>query len=179
MKNNKNTNLFLFSTAFLINFILASITAINNAYAQNVSEIGENIADSASTLPDLINGGAYIVAAIIGALGLLKLKNHIDAPQQVELKVPVIHFLVSGMLFAIPYIYGVLQGTVNPDLEDFDPTGGPLYTIFQGLAVLGRAPLQNVNHVLGSILISIEDLPNLISAVFLSSRARHWDQCYL
>lgn len=71
----------------------------------NVNNILDSIIDSIEETPALVSAVAYLLALVFGISGLLKLKEHVENPEQVHLREAVIRLLAGGALFAIPIVY--------------------------------------------------------------------------
>lgn len=99
--------------AIMTGVLMASGSA--KAAAPTMSTIGTNITNSVSTLPGMLAGFAYLFGVLIGVLGVLKIKDHVENPSQVALKDGAIRLAAGGALFALPLIYDAMQGTVGAD----------------------------------------------------------------
>jgi hypothetical protein len=71
----------------------------------NANAIMDSIIDSIEETPALVSAVAYLLALVFGISGLLKLKEHVENPEQVHLRESVIRLLAGGALFAIPIVY--------------------------------------------------------------------------
>ncbi len=148
-------------------FLLGALTIASPAFAIQVDEVSENIVESSSLLPGLISALSYVLALIFAITGILKLRDHVENPQQVPLRVPVIRFLVGGGLLALPIISEAMavtiNGGVNPDFDPATPVGGALSGLIGTIA--GFLPLNNVNNLLDQMITSINRTPGFITAV--------------
>lgn len=79
----------------------------------NFSTIASNIITSIASLPSLLSGLAYMFGILLGVLGVLKIKDHVENPGQVALKDGAIRLAAGGGLFALPIIYSAMQSTVG------------------------------------------------------------------
>ena len=157
-------NLFKYPYKYMSVFsyvFFAVFMTVGSAYASNVSDLSENIISSASWLPGLVSAAAYSLGLLFGALGVLKLKDHVDSPQQTPLKEPVIRLFVGGALFALPIVYEAMSNTLNGGVADglIDEQGG--FEAVMGL-LLGAAS-GGFNLILVNIANSFESVPGLIS----------------
>ena len=92
------------------------IASSNSAYAaagNTFSDISNNIGTSVSSLPGLISGMAYLFGTLIGVLGIMKIKDHVENPTQTPLKDGAIRLAAGGGLFALPIIYEAMFETVG------------------------------------------------------------------
>ena len=97
--------------AFMTGALLASSPA--KAALNDMSTIATNITGSVASLPGMLSGFAYLFGVLIGVLGVLKIKDHVENPSQVALKDGAIRLAAGGALFALPLIYDAMQGTVG------------------------------------------------------------------
>lgn len=80
---------------------------------QDFNVILANIIESVEDVPGLIAGVGYILGLVMGVTGILKLKEHIEAPQQVGLREGMIRLLIGGALLALPMIYEAMNVTLR------------------------------------------------------------------
>jgi hypothetical protein len=85
----------------------------SSAEANNFSNIAENITTSISGIPGLLSGVAYMFGILLGVLGILKIKDHVENPAQTPLKDGAIRLAAGGGLFALPIVYEAMQTTLN------------------------------------------------------------------
>jgi hypothetical protein len=50
---------------------------------------------------------------MLGVLGILKIKDHVENPQQTPLKDGAIRLAAGGGLFALPIIYSAMKSTID------------------------------------------------------------------
>ncbi len=95
------------------------------------NDILKNVAESTKTIPGVIMAVTYLLGLIAGFAGILKLKEHIENPQQVAIREPIVRFLTGGAFFALPMIIEALLVSVD------DGSGGfSLANIF-GAGLMG------------------------------------------
>ncbi len=80
---------------------------------QNFGTIVTNIATSIGTLPGLITGVSYMMGIVLGVLGVLKIKDHVENPGQTPLQQGAIRLAAGGGLFALPLIYEAMFTTIG------------------------------------------------------------------
>ncbi|MCC7305002.1 MAG: hypothetical protein IT558_01950 [Alphaproteobacteria bacterium] len=136
------------------------------AWAIEVDDIARNITTSSQDLPGLLSGFSYLLALVFGVTGILKLHEHVNNPNQVPLRTPMIRFIIGGALLALPIIYETMTNAINAGTPTtFDPSttaGAAVFAIFGRVA--GIIPMMNLNNVLSNIKDSVEDVPGLLSA---------------
>lgn len=106
-------------------FSTVSGIPIISSLVNDFNVILSSIISSMDEVPGLISALAYIIGLVIGIVGLVKLKDHVENPEQVTLKEPVVRLLVAGALFALPSIYNSMLNAIG----DSAGTGGLLSSI--------------------------------------------------
>lgn len=110
-RNSTSRGLYVMAAAFTAGLIISPNNA--NAAGNDFGDIAENIIDSLESLPGLISGLAYLGGLGFGVLGVLKIKDHVDNPQQTQLKDGAIRLAAGGSLFALPIIYEASLNTIG------------------------------------------------------------------
>jgi len=95
------------------NSALAAPPAAPAAGANTFSSISTNIGTSIAGLPGLVSGMAYLFGTLIGVLGIMKIKDHVENPTQTPLKDGAIRLAAGGGLFALPIVYEAMFETVG------------------------------------------------------------------
>ena len=95
--------------------MLANADVAMAAEKNNFNSIAENVINSISSLPALLSGLSYLAGTLLGALGVLKIKDHVENPSQTPLKEGAIRLVAGGGLFALPIIFEAMQTTVMQD----------------------------------------------------------------
>lgn len=87
---------------------------VTDAHAgQDFSTISENIITSIEDLPSLLTGLAYMLGILLGTLGILKIKDHVENPSNAKLQEGAIRLAAGGGLFALPIVIEAMQSTVG------------------------------------------------------------------
>ena len=81
--------------------------------ANNMSSIAKNITKTIESVPGLLTGLAYMFGILIGVLGILKIKDHVENPGQTPLKDGAVRLAAGGALFALPIVYEAMFQTVG------------------------------------------------------------------
>ena len=79
----------------------------------NFSSIASNINASISSLPGLLTGLSYLFGILLGVLGIMKIKDHVENPTQTPLKDGAIRLAAGGALFALPIITEAMMNTIG------------------------------------------------------------------
>lgn len=93
--------------------VIMLMTASEAHATNNFNAIAANIIGSISNLPGLLSGIAYMFGILLGVLGILKIKDHVENPGQVALKDGAIRLAAGGGLFALPIVYDAMLATVG------------------------------------------------------------------
>lgn len=170
--------LYLYSLAALSAAFLFFTSNIALA-ATTIDDVGENIILSAEEIPGLITAIAYLIALLLGITGILKLREHVENPNQTPLRVPVIRFLTGGFLLALPIVLEALFVTISGDggaacalppwlctiLNFFGITTGMEFTNTGAVSALYTGTGTVINDVLENIIDGISNLPGLVTGV--------------
>lgn len=97
------------SAAFVAGYTMTS----TNAHANNFSNIAENINTSISQLPFLLSSLSYMFGILLGVLGVMKIKDHVENPGQTPIKDGAIRLAAGGALLALPMIFEAMFETVG------------------------------------------------------------------
>ncbi len=106
-----NKSCYRLSAAITAGMIMGSA---GDAFAGNTfSTISDNIGTSIGTLPGLISGLSYLFGVLLGVLGVMKIKDHVENPTQTPLKDGAIRLASGGALFALPMLFDAMFNTVG------------------------------------------------------------------
>ena len=83
------------------------------AHANNFSSVAKNMTNSMGNLPSMLAAVSYLFGLLLGVLGVMKIKDHVENPSQEPLKNGAIRLAAGGALFAIPIIYEAAKNTVG------------------------------------------------------------------
>ena len=86
----------------------------------NFNAIAKNIITNISDLPALLSGIAYLIGILLGVLGIIEIKEHVEDPSKKDLKNGAIKLAAGGGLFALPLIYEAMLSLIG--------TGGNVQT---------------------------------------------------
>lgn len=98
--------------------VVAMMSGVEDAMAQaagsqDFTTIGQNITSSISGLPGLLSGVSYMLGILLGVLGILKIKDHVENPSQTPLQHGAIRLIAGGGLFALPIVYEAMQTSLG------------------------------------------------------------------
>ena len=85
------------------------------ALAVSLGDMADEAAGDLETVPGLIAIAFYIIGAAIVGFGLLKLKRHVDHPQQTTIGSGLIAILIGVALIAAPAVINALGDTFGID----------------------------------------------------------------
>ena len=148
--------------------VLISVAYSTLAFAgtTQVDDVILNMSNSSQDLPGLIAALSYLLGLLLGVLGVLKIRDHVENPNQTPLKAGVIRLLIGGALFALPMIYEAVSTTIGSDAGltfDNNSIANDISGIFGGIS--GLVPTLNFNNILANIRDSVEDIPGLIAII--------------
>ncbi|MCB1651641.1 MAG: hypothetical protein KDI46_06275 [Alphaproteobacteria bacterium] len=87
--------------------------SVSHAGTNDFSTVAKSISDSISGIPGLLTALAYLMGVVLGILGVLKIKDHVENPTQTPLKDGAIRLAIGGALFALPMLFQVMFNTVD------------------------------------------------------------------
>lgn len=88
-------------------------TTTTGASSTNFSSIARNITTSIQDLPGMLSAVSYLFGILIGVLGIMKIKDHVENPTQTPLKDGAIRLAAGGALFALPIVYQAMLSTIQ------------------------------------------------------------------
>lgn len=97
----------------VFNNMSALMGAFTGLGGMNFNSLLSYIVAETQLLPGLITAVAYLLGLIMGVLGILKLKDHVEDPARVSLKESVINFLIGGAMFGLPAVHESMWNTVG------------------------------------------------------------------
>ncbi len=104
-------------TASAASFI-GLVSGVESAFAnKDFTSIVDNIEGSISGVPGLISGVSYMMGILLGVLGILKIKDHVENPSSAPLQQGAIRLAAGGGLFALPIVYEAMRNTIGNDGE--------------------------------------------------------------
>ena len=101
--------------ALTVGFVTGLSSSAHAGGGNNFGSIASNISGSISELPGLISAVSYLFGLLIGVLGIMKIKDHVENPTQTPLKDGAIRLAAGGALFALPIVYEAMLETIGDD----------------------------------------------------------------
>lgn len=90
-----------------------ALSTPGHAAAPNFSSISSSITDSMSGLPGLISGVSYLMGLLLAALGIMKIKDHVEQPTSIPLKDGAIRLAGGGALLTTGYVATTMLNTIG------------------------------------------------------------------
>lgn len=113
------------SIALQAGLIASLIVGASDAHAaagrSDWSTIANNITDSIEELPGLISALAYIIGLLMGVLGIMKVKDHVENPTQTPMKEGAVRLAAGGALFGLPIVFESMLTTIGETTEFVEP----------------------------------------------------------
>lgn len=156
----------VFSLFFLAALFDAALASAGST--TEVNDVVDNVRDSAISLPGLVASFSYVIGVILGITGVLKLREHVENPQQVPLRTPVIRLLIGGTLFALPIIYEAARNTIGAgSLTMSNGISANSLSAFLGsiTGIAGSIGMPTLNGILSNFVNSADEIPGLIAIV--------------
>ena len=103
-------------TARLVGAVISAVLPAwisRPALAVSLGDMAKEAADDLESVPALLAVAFYIIGAAIVGFGLLKLKRHVDHPQQTTIGSGLIAILIGVSLIAAPAVINALGDTLG------------------------------------------------------------------
>ena len=98
------------------------LAAAQDAQAgNNFSNIARNITESIEELPGMVSGVAYLIGMLMGVMGVMKLKDHVENPTQTPMKDGAIRLAAGGALFGLPIMFESMLNTIGTTGVSVEP----------------------------------------------------------
>ena len=115
-----------FKTHLLLFSILTH--ASTPAFADTLGGVISNTIESVALVPALFAGLSYLFGIVLGFMAIMKLKEHVEQPNQVQIWEPIKRFLTGGLFLALPTVLVAAKSTVSNGLDvlsgfDFNTAG--------------------------------------------------------
>ena len=101
-------------TARLVGAVISAVSwawISGPALAVSLGDMAKEAADDLESVPALLAVAFYIIGAAIVGFGLLKLKRHVDHPQQTTIGSGLIAIMIGVSLIAAPAVINALGDT--------------------------------------------------------------------
>lgn len=109
IRSKMNRSMLVASAAFVAGLYSQDAHAGGNTFDQ----VWQSITDGVGGLPSLISVGAYIFGILFAVLGVLKIKEHVENPQQTPLKDGAIKLAAGGALFSLPFLTDIMSNLID------------------------------------------------------------------
>jgi hypothetical protein len=94
-------------------FTAGMMMSASAAHANNFNNIGQNIVSSISSMPALLSALSYMFGILLGVLGIMKIKDHVENPGNEPLKNGAIRLAAGGALLALPIVFEAMTETIG------------------------------------------------------------------
>ena len=99
-----------FGAAITIGLMMASSDAYAGGGGGNsFGVISKNITESIENVPGLLTALSYLFGILLGTLGIMKVKDHVENPTQTPLKDGAVRLLAGGALFSLPIVFEAMN----------------------------------------------------------------------
>ena len=83
------------------------------ATTNTFSTASENLVTSMGSIPGLVSSSSYLIGLMLAALGIMKVKDHVENPTSTPLKEGAIRLAAGGAMLALPFITSTMLGSVG------------------------------------------------------------------
>jgi hypothetical protein len=96
------------------------------AQTEKINKIAQNVQENIAEVPALLTSISYLFGIVLGVLGILKIKDHVENPSQTPLKEGAIRLATGGALFATPIVFDSIETLINGGEETFTQTSAKI-----------------------------------------------------
>jgi hypothetical protein len=132
-----------------------------------VNDIAQNLVTATNQFPALLAGICYLIALLLGATAIFKIKDHVENPTQTPIRIGAIRLLIAGALLALPTIYQALYVTFSGGTSTLNIDSNTIISTMSGMlgTISNLIPTGNFNNVLSNILNATQEVPAAIAAL--------------
>lgn len=127
-----------------------SVAPINIGTDSGLGAVLCRLTAATAAFPAFLSAISYLFGLILGLWGILKIKEHVENPQQVDIFQPVSRLVAGGAFFSLPFVVEVIKNTIAP---------------------------ETVASFIDSITDAIDAVTNLVNQVFGGGAAGAADSC--
>lgn len=147
------------------------------AAGNTLGSVISNTIESSSDIPGLLSGLSYLFGIVLGFMAIMKLKDHVESPNQTPIWDPLKRFLAGGAFLALPSMVSAVVRTVSKDMEgikgDGYNTGGATTTGLDGKLV---ALIEDIWDPLQALFIGFGYVAGIILVLIGISRLLKTEQ---
>jgi hypothetical protein len=163
-----------------VNLMMNTTAALLGAFTldSNVATVLGNIGLFNNEITGLISVLAYLLAIVIGAAGILKIKEHVEEPEKVTIREPIVRLLTAGALFGLPAIYKAMYTSITAGslgffgtLQATITTSGFIFSSYGEGATAGcgetmvSMPGSSLGNVICLAMVSSIGLPSFLTGL--------------
>lgn len=92
------------------------LTGAGDAFAgspKNFGDVSKSIIESIADVPALLSALSYMFGLLLGVLGIMKIKDHVENPTQTALKDGAIRLAAGGALFSLPLVFEAMSSVTT------------------------------------------------------------------
>ncbi|AGH99158.1 hypothetical protein [Micavibrio aeruginosavorus] len=105
-----------------------------------------NVWEATDLIPGLLSGIAYLFGLYLGVIAILKLRDHVENPNQTPLSESMKRFIAGGAFFALPMVMEAAYNTVAQDIFAPTATGfNATQTVGGGLDAMVAALVMDIS----------------------------------
>ena len=106
------------AAAMTMGLMMSSTESFAGAFTGNTfSTASSNLVSSMGSIPGLVSSSSYLIGLMLAALGVMKVKDHVENPTSTPLKEGAIRLAAGGAMLALPFITDTMLGSVAQDQD--------------------------------------------------------------
>jgi len=94
--------------------VTSAMTVASGAFAAttDLTSYVQSVSKNTDEISDIFNYCAFILGVILGALGIMDLKKHVESPGSIPLKHALTKLAFGGIFLGLPFAVGMVQATM-------------------------------------------------------------------
>lgn len=156
---------------FALPLLFIADAAFAAAAPSGITGYANQVDNRIDDMPATVNYIAFVLGAILVALGLSEMRKYVEGSGQIALKQPLIKLGFGGAFLAFPFIAGVMFDTMLLEADFFDLKKSNVF-LFKSMAVnaqgLSGLIANSINQAM--VFINIAAFAGFFIATFLTMR---------
>jgi len=107
--------------------VAGSLLVAETASAEMITDVASRLTDQLAGISKLILGVMFVGGLVMGGSAFMKLREHNENPNQTKLSKPIVMFIVSAALIAIPTTLGIFTNTLGGEGHQSTDSQGSTY----------------------------------------------------
>lgn len=120
-----NAGIIAFAMVFAVFPVIANATTTTTTSLE-LGDLTESVAGQTSNIPQFLTLISYLIGMFWVVLGVIKLKEHVERPPDVPIRIGILRVALGGLMLGVPYIVSIAANTMwdsSADIADLSAAG--------------------------------------------------------